>query len=103
MADFVRTSWKRVSSASGASKRRTTTSSAKPGRRGSVSASMLCDSQRTNICSHTGTTEASSSAGAGEQRHLAGERLARGAGDLDRDDLPGRGEAVEVDDLVVPG
>ena len=34
---------------------------------------------------------------------LALQRLARGRGDLDRDDLAGRAEAVEVDDLVVAG
>ena len=39
--------------------------------------------------------------GAGEQRLLAGQRLAGGRGDLDLDQLARRAEAGEVDDLVV--
>src|SRR5215217_4793046 len=71
IADLVRISWKRVSSASGALKRRTTTSSEKPGRRGSWSALTLCESQRTNVCSHTVTTERNRAVGAATRRARA--------------------------------
>src|SRR5690242_19490868 len=52
---------------------------------------------------HTEDGSEFGSAGACEQRHLTGERLARRTRDRDRHDLAGRGEAVEVDDLVVAG
>ena len=45
-----------MSSASGASKRRTTVSPS-PGRRPTSSLSMTCDDQRTNTCSHAGRTD----------------------------------------------
>src|SRR4051812_45121777 len=100
-ADFVRTSWKRVSSASGASKRRTTVAP-RPGSRAASSCSTSCEAQRTNVCSHAGRTERGSS-GSREQRLAPGQRLTRGGADLHRDDLAGRRQAVEVDDLVVGG
>src|SRR3954469_17182894 len=49
--------------------------------------------------SHLGSM--ASARGAGEQGLLAGQRLARRGRDRHRDDLARRGQAVEVDDLVV--
>src|SRR3954452_12341020 len=60
-------------------------------------------SARTYVRTRGGRTFEPALAGPGEQRFAARERLARGRGDLDGDDLAGCGESVEVDDLVVGG
>src|SRR3954447_16653980 len=95
-----------MSIASGASKRRITAGSRWPGRwrcSAPSGASTLRLSQRTNVCSHEGRTDGRArSAGPGEQRLGARQRLARGAADLDYHELTRRGDPVEVHDLVVP-
>src|SRR3954451_104954 len=75
------------------------TASRYPGSRVPASDSIFRLSHRTNVCSHTVRT--ARSAGLREQRGLAGERLARRRGDLDRHDLAGPCEALEVHDLVM--
>ena len=52
-ADLASTSWKRMPSASGASKVRTVGGPPSPGRRAPSAPSTLSPSQRTNACSHT--------------------------------------------------
>ncbi len=52
-------------------------------------------------CGSAGGAGDCGSAGASDERALAAEGLAGRAGDLDLHQLPRRGEAVEVDDLVV--
>src|SRR3954465_14470121 len=60
-------------------------------------------SARTYVRTRGGRTFEPALAGPGEQRFAARERLARGRGDLDGDDLAGCGESVEVDNLVMGG
>ena len=68
-----------------------------------MSASTLCDSQRTNICSHTLATEAKS-AGARASSDISPVSVWLVAPVISTGTIsPGDGEAVEVDDLVVAG
>src|ERR1700686_3758936 len=97
-----------MSRASGASKRRTTASSRYPGRRRCSSSESVRLLQRTNTCSHTGRRArcppySASTANACQQALLAEERLAGSGVDTNVGQLAGRGEAGEVDDLVVAG
>jgi len=57
IADFAWISWKRMSSASGASKRRIVAGSRRPGSRRPSSSPIIRLSQRTNTCAHTDPTD----------------------------------------------